>query len=56
MNWIELGFVNRIINFLKMVQEHEFSENLFFRGKRVGLGLFTLVMIYKKALDGNHGL
>jgi len=33
-----------------------FSENSFSQGKRVGLGLLTLVMIYKNVLDGNHEL
>jgi len=46
MNCIEFGFVNHIIDFLKMVLEHEIFENSFSQGKMVGLGLFTLVMIY----------
>jgi hypothetical protein len=56
MNWIGLDFVNHTINFLKMVQEHEISENSFSQGKRVGLGLSSIVMIYKNVFHGNHEL
>jgi hypothetical protein len=48
--------VNRIINFLKMAQKNEFTENTISQGKRVGLGLSSIVMVYKNVLDGNHGL
>jgi len=34
----------------------KFSENSFSQGKMVGLGLSTVVMIYKNVLDGNHRL
>jgi len=41
-----------------MVQEHEFFKNSFSQNKRVGLGLPTVVMIYKNKniLDGNFEL
>jgi len=39
-----------------MVQEHEFSENSISQGKRVGLGLSSIIIIYKNVLDWNHGL
>jgi len=34
-----------------MVQELEFSVNSFSQSKMVGLGLSTVVMIYKNVLD-----
>jgi len=37
-----------------MVQEREFFKNLFSQGKRVGLGLSIIAMIYKIVLDGVH--
>jgi hypothetical protein len=43
-------------NFLKIVQEHEFTENSIFQGKRVGLGLPGIVVICKNVLDVIHGL
>jgi len=39
-----------------MVQEHEFSETRFYQRKRVGLRLFTVTLIYKNVLNGNHEL
>jgi len=48
MNMIELGFVNRIKLFEKC------SKTRFSPRKRVGLGLFTVTLIYKNVLDRNH--
>jgi len=39
-----------------MVQEQEISKNSISQGKRVGLGLFSIVMIYKNILNENHEL
>ena len=39
-----------------MIKNMRSSENSFSRGKRVGIGLSTLVMVYKNVLDGNHKL
>jgi len=39
-----------------MVQRRKISENSISQGKRVGLGLSSIVMICKKKLDGIHGL
>jgi len=47
MNWIRLNFVNQIKNFLKNVQEHEFSKNRFSQKKRAVLRLFAVIMIFK---------
>ena len=33
-----------------------FPKTRFSQGKGVGLGLFSIVMIYKSVLDGNHEL
>jgi len=41
---------------LKIVQEYEISENSISQRKRVGLGLSSIVLIYKNILDGNHEL
>jgi hypothetical protein len=39
-----------------MLKNMRFSENSFFSRKRVGLGLFTVTLISKNVLDGNHEL
>jgi len=43
--------VNWTSNFLKIVQDHEFSENSFYQEKRVGLGLSGMILICKKCFD-----
>jgi len=43
-------------NFLKISKNANFSENSISQGKRVGLGLSSIVMIYKNVLNGNYGL
>ena len=41
---------------LKLVQEHEISENSFSQGKIIGVRLSSIVMTYKNVLDVNHEL
>ena len=43
-------------NVLKIVQEHEFSENSISQGISVGLRLSSIVMIWKNVLDEILGL
>jgi len=55
---IELGwtwFCESYHIVLKIVQEHEFSENSISQGESVRLRLSSIVMICKNVLDGIHG-
>jgi len=48
--------MNHSSNPLKNDKNVDFSENSFYQGKKVGLGLPSVVLICKNILDGNHGL
>lgn len=43
-------------NFWNMFKNTNFSETRFSQRKMIGLGLFTVTLIYKRVLDGNHEL
>jgi len=54
LDWI--WFCESYHNVLKIVQEHEISENSISQEEGVGLGLSSTFMICKNVLGGSHGL
>ena len=54
LDWV--WFYEIELNLLKISKNVDFSEKSISQGKRGGLGLPSVVFIWKNVLDGNHGL